>query len=106
MFYVVYHKETTHFLRIYRHGCWTDANRFETEAAAKACLTREAKKPGTGNRDKVKKAEFGILPRDEFDKIQKTEVRYGVGPCAGKEYTVNVNASWTSGPWSETYWSS
>lgn len=38
--------------------------------------------------------------------IEKTEVRHGIGPCAGKEYVVSVNYPWTCGPWSETYWSS
>jgi hypothetical protein len=105
MSYVVYHKETTHFLRIFRHGCWTNAI-FDTEGAAKACLTREAKKPATGNRDKINKDDYGILPREEFDKIEKSEVRHGIVGAQGKEFTVKVNEEWTTGPWSETYWSS
>jgi hypothetical protein len=106
MYYVVYHKETTHFLRIFRHGCWTDANRFETEGAAKACLTRESKKPALGTREKVNKDDYAILPRDEFDKIEKEEIRHGIVGSEGKEFKVKVNTPWTSGPWSETYWSS
>lgn len=102
MYYVVYHKETTHFLRIFRDGCWTDANRFETEAAAKACLTREAKKK---RNEPIKKEDYAILPRDEFDKIEKEEIRHGIVGAEGKEFKVKVNTPWSSGPWSESYWS-
>jgi hypothetical protein len=43
---------------------------------------------------------------DFHTNIEKTETRYGVAACQGQEYVVPVNTSWTSGPWSESYWAS
>lgn len=100
MSYVIYHKNTTKIVRIIRNGGYQDA-RFETLRAARAGLTRLAKKSG------FTVSEYDIAELGEFrSKIEKTEVRHGVGPAHGKQFTVPVNESWTSGPWSETYWCS
>ncbi len=98
--FVIYHKETTKFLRIFRRRYWLDACTFDREQDAKACLTRESRKTRS-------LGEYTIAELDHFVKnIEKKEIRHGVGPCLGKEYEVGVNTPWTSGPWSETYFSS
>lgn len=99
MSYVIFEKSTTKIVRIMRNGYWQDA-RFESRAAAKAGLTRLAKKKG------LKVTDHDIADLQEFRKIEKTEVRMGVGSAHGKQFTVPVNTDWTSGPWSETYWCS
>ncbi len=98
MSYVIFEKSTTKIVRIMRNGYWQDA-RFESRGAAKAGLTRLAKKKG------LKVTDHDIADLQEFRKIEKTEVRMGVGSAHGKQFTVPVNTDWISGPWSETYWS-
>ena len=102
MSYVIFEKSTTKIVRIMRNGYWQDA-RFKSPGAAKAALTRLAKQPGLRP---TYAADHDIAEYQEFLKIEKTEVRNGVGPAHGKQFTVPVNTSWTSGPWSETYWCS
>ena len=99
MSYVIFHKDTTKIVRIMRNGYWQNA-RFETQRAAKAGMTRLAKKSD------FKVDEHDIAEYQEFLKIELTEVRMGVGPAHGKKFPVPVNTPWTSGPWSETYWCS
>lgn len=97
MSHVIYNKETTKFLRIFRNGYWQDSI-YATEGAAKAAFTRAARK------DSFEPNEFAIAERGHFHKnIEKTEVRHGIVHAAGKEFEVSVNTPWTSGPWSETY---
>lgn len=96
MAFVIYHKETTVYLKL---GSRKDS--FPSEGAAKAALTREAKA------GKVKADDYAIADREYFQlRIEKKETRHGVCDAHGKEFVVPVNTSWTSGPWSETYWSS
>lgn len=99
MSYVIYHKETTKIVRVMRNGFWQDA-RFETERAAKAGLTRLVK-TGKFNVSECAIAEFGAFRSS----IEKTEVRKGIVSAAGQEFEVPVNTPWSSGPWSEAYWS-
>lgn len=98
MAYVIYEKKSTKVHRILRNGYWQDAQ-FATERAAKAGFTRELKK------GKINKKNYAVIELSELRKIEKTEVRYGVGPAYGKKFEVSVNTPYTSGPWSETYWS-
>jgi len=97
--YVIYHKNTTEIVRVMRNGYWQDA-RFETERAAKAGMTRLVKK-GKFNPHEYAIAEFSFFR----DNIEKTEIRKGVAMAAGKTFVVPVNTPWSSGPWSEAYWS-
>lgn len=100
MGYVIYRKDTTQILRVIRRGHWQLAQ-FETQGAAKAALTR-MKKDSKFNAD-----EYSIAEQKKFhQEIEKTEVRHGIVGSDGKKFTVPVNTPWTSGPWSETYWSS
>jgi hypothetical protein len=99
MSYAIYEKESTRFVRILRKGYWTDTV-FATEAAARAAFTRLSKQK------KVNKKTHAIAELDNFYKnIEKKEVRTGIVGSQGKKFTVGVNTSWTSGPWSESYWS-
>lgn len=100
MSYVVYHKETTRFLRNHPK-VRTDKTSFETEAAAKAALTREV------NRGAVKREDFGVLTMSEFRLIEKTVTisRLGNGTVV-KPFEQSVNAPWACNPASETYWCS
>lgn len=104
MSYVIYHKDTTVLLDT---GKSAYNNSFETEAAAKAALTRAVKKALRKGKDPINKNDYKIAESREFhDKIEKKEIRHGIVHAAGKEFEVGVNTPWTSGPWSETYWCS
>jgi hypothetical protein len=92
--FVIFNKETTVYLRIFRNRYWQNADHFKTEAAAKACLTRAAKK-GT------KVEDYAILPYDEFKKIEKTEVKHNL--LGGGTFTQSVNTPACCDPSTETY---
>lgn len=97
MSFVIYNKETTIILR--KH--WYDQP-YATEAAAKAALTRFIKAGW-----EVKREDFAIADTKTFcASIEKKEIRHGIVHAEGKEFSVGVNTPWTTGPWSETYWSS
>ena len=97
MSYIIYNKETTRILSGKRGKDY-----FATESAAKSARTRILKKqPELGTADEFDIAEIGYFR----DNIEKTEIRVGIVHAAGKEFEVGVNTPWTSGPWSETYWS-
>ena len=124
--FVVYHKETTKFLRILKNGYWQDANRFARKQDASAAITIAQRKirqkidrlMATGKDYDRKDAQklipamedmlnYVIATHEEHALIEKTETRYGVGPAHGNVYeNVKVNTGWTTGPWSETYWES
>ncbi len=104
MSYVIYNITTTVILRM----PWTKKDSFATKGAAKAALNRAIKEWNSVCQPEVagNPADFAIAEYQDFKKFEKTEVRYGIGPSTGKEFIVPVNTPWTSGPWSETYWSS
>ena len=97
MSYVIYHTATTRFLRILKNKYWEDA-KFETEAAAKACLTRLEKK-GAVERSSVAIAESGLFHAT----IEKTETVQNL--MSGKDVVQAVNTPLCCDPSSETYWS-
>ena len=94
MSFVIYNPETTKLLRIHRSGMWRNAA-FTTKAAASRVYN--------GLTDE-QKAQYVIEEYEVFKANEKTEIRHGAGPAHGKTFEVKVNTSWTSGPWSETYW--
>ena len=98
--FVIYHKDTTRFLRILKNRYWEDAKYFATEAAAKACLTR-LKKSGKFHRlDNLD--DFLIADSDTFyNTIEKTEVVHNL--LSGKPVTQSVNTPLCCDPSSETY---
>jgi hypothetical protein len=97
MSYVIYHKETTKFLRIFRNGYWQDA-KYASEAAAKAGLTRAVKK------GKVKREDYAIEEAVTFHRhIEKQETRRNL--LSGTEFTQPVNTPACCDPSTETYWS-
>lgn len=105
MAFVIYHKETTKLLK----ASTTADNRFVTERAAKAALTRAVKaSPYDADTGRgVRREDYEIADANYFFlRIERKEIRHGVGPAHGKEFECGVNDSWTSGPWSESYWSS
>lgn len=96
--FVIYHKDTTKFLRLLRNGYWQDA-RFETEAAARACLTRQSKKDA-----KFVIGDYLIAEASHFAKnIEKQETRKNL--MSGKEFTQPVNTPNYCDPSCEAYWS-
>jgi hypothetical protein len=99
MSYAIYDKQTTKIVRILKNGYWQDAE-YKTPAAAKAAFTRLSKQ-GKVDVEAHDIAEIGNFRKN----IEKTEVRNGAGPAYGQKFIVAVNTPWTSGPWSETYWS-
>lgn len=119
MAYVIYNKESTLILRARARSVGCYVTNYKSEAAAKAALTRLAKKGLLG--DKVTqeptkannwdrktvphvKEDFAIAEaQDFFANIEKKETRIGVAHAHGQKFEVGVNTSWTSGPWSETY---
>ena len=104
MTYVVYNKDTTRLLHFYDLGL--DKEYFATEAAAKGALTRAMKNTKIVEAA-LTKDDFRIADRNRFfESIERKEVRKGVVHAAGQDFEVGVNTPWTSGPWSETYFSS
>ena len=96
--FVIYNKETTKFLRIIRHGYWQDA-KYETFAAAKAGMTRQAKKDPN-----FKAEDFAIIDAATFHRtIEKQEVKHNL--LSGKPFVQPVNTPLCCDPSSETYWS-
>lgn len=122
MSYVIYHKESTRYLPLKNRY----KNTFEREQDAKAAITihrrqlfaRHRKLSATGSVYDKQRAEALLVEADDlrnyriadFDTFKKTiekkEIRTGIVGSAGKTFEVPVNESWTSGPWSETYWAS
>lgn len=102
MSFVIYNKETKirFSIRARSVGCYTD--RWATEAAAKACLTREAKKNPEFNRDDYAIAD-AIDFRDNIDEME--EVTF-IHPHTGKKCTVtqSKNTPRCCDPSSELYW--
>lgn len=97
MSFVIYHKETTKFLRIIRNGYWQDAT-YADLSAAKAGLTRAVKKY------KINPEDYAIVDAVTFHKsIEKQETKRNL--LSGKEFTQPVNTPLCCDPSSETYWS-
>lgn len=97
MSYVIYHKETTKFLRIIRNGYWQDA-KYADLTAAKAGLTRAVKKY------KIDPTEYDITDAVTFHRdIEKQETKRNL--LSGTEFTQPVNTPLCCDPSSETYWS-
>ncbi len=99
--HVIYHKDTTRFLRILKGRHWEDA-KFASEGAAKACLTRMAKDPMFERGDYLI-AESGVF----YSTIEKTRTitRFGNGTVPTKPFEQSVNTPLSCDPSSETYWS-
>jgi hypothetical protein len=90
MSYVIYNKETTRKL---------DSKYYATEAAAKAALTRAAKKDNT-----LIKADYTIAETNNFyDNIELMVERTNL--LSGKKYMERANTPLCCSPSSETYWS-
>lgn len=96
MAFRAYHKETTRYLAFHR-GVKTNKECFETASAAKAAITREAK------RGVIKAEDFGVLSVEEFAKIEKTEKVKNL--MTGSEVEQSVNTPHCCDVSSETYWS-
>ena len=100
--FVIFNKETTVYLRIFRNRYWQNANFYTSERAAKAGLTRAVKwsqaKPG---RTVVNADDYLILPIDEFKKIEKTEIKYNL--IGGGQFEQSVNTPACCDPSTETY---
>lgn len=98
--YVVFHIKTTKILQLLKStggmGCWADA-RFKTIGAAKACITRQAKK------GKIVSADYGIASIEDYRKIEQTEEVINL--MTGAKVTQSVNTPRCCDPSSELYWS-
>lgn len=100
MGYRAYHKETTRYLCL-QPTTKTKKACFETEGAAKAAITREAK---LGN---IVAADFAVAEVSVFhDKIEKSETytTLGNGSKPTAPFTVTVNTPNYCNPASESYW--
>jgi hypothetical protein len=115
MAYVIYNKETTYILRAPARsvGCYVES--YKSAAAAKAALTRLAKKgklpeerldteTGFKLRQTVKE-DFAIAEIGEFRaNIEKQVERTNL--MSGEKYMEAVNTPVSCSPASETYWCS
>jgi hypothetical protein len=102
MSYVIYNKETTvqFYIRARSVGCYTDT--WATEGAAKATLTREAKKNPEFNRD-----DYAIAEISDFRKnIEKQVTKSFIHPHTSEkcEVTQPINTPRCCDPSSELYW--
>lgn len=102
MTYVIFHKDTTQYLRIFRNRYWQNADFYTSERAAKAGLTRAVKwsnaKP---SRTPINADEYGILPADAFKLIEKIEIKHDL--ISGKAFEQSVNTPASCDPSTETY---
>lgn len=94
MSFVIYNVKTTFILR--KH--WYDKP-YETEAAAKAGLTRALKKDSS-----LKRKDFAISDTINFHKnIEKKVIKHNL--MSKKPFEIAVNEPLCVDPSSETYWS-
>ena len=94
--FVIYHKESTGFARVFRNGYWQDA-RFNTEAAAKAGLTRLV------NKGSIKRDEYAIAEESVFhSQIEKMVTVTNL--MTGKPVTQPVNTPYSCDVSMERYW--
>jgi hypothetical protein len=102
--YVIYHKDTTVYLRYLKKGYgWRNAEYFKTEAAAKAFLTRAANGK-VKLHEPIDKDDYAIADRHDFiDNIEKSVTKKNL--MSGKDVTMRVNTPLCCDPSSETYWS-
>lgn len=98
MSYVIYDRNTTQILTIHRKNSYQKKSSYPTMAAAKAGLTRYAKKnPGAEFDYAI--AEFTYY-QDKIEKqVEKTNM------MTGKKYMESVNTPGYMSPSSEAYWS-
>jgi hypothetical protein len=104
MSFVIFHKETTCYLRVFANRHWKDATGYATVGSANAALTRETKRRTaelTSNGEKFEPSHYGILPHDEFLKIEKTETKINL--LSGLPFTQSVNTPACCDPSTETY---
>lgn len=97
MRYVAYHKDTTRYLC--RHpNTKTNKEAFESQGAAKAAITREAR------RGAINAADFLVANNvDFYNNIEKKEIVRNL--MSGKDVEQRVNTPLCCDPSSETYWS-
>ena len=89
MSYVIYNTDTTRQL---------NSNYYATEAAAKAALTRAAKKDNT-----LIRADYAVAEtNDFFNNIEKMVTKTNM--MSGLEYQERANTPISCSPASETYW--
>ncbi len=97
MNYIAYHKHSTKYL-CNHPKVKTKKTSFATYGAAKAGITREAK------RGAIDAADFLIADAEMFHKsIEKTETVTSM--MSGKPVVQSVNTPWCCNPSSEMYWS-
>lgn len=94
---VCYNKETTKLFR-----SESGITVFLNSATCRAAFTRATKAGKVLAPEEWAFADYHVFKQS----IEKKEIRRGIVGAEGKEFTVGVNEPWTSGPWSETYWSS
>jgi hypothetical protein len=97
MSYVIYNKETTKIVKDYSYGS-SRKEYYTTEAAAKAAVTRFAKK-GMINKDEV-----AVTDHATYANTIEAQVKR-VNMMSGKEYYESVNTPSYCSPSSESYWS-
>jgi len=97
MGYVIYHKESTRFLRILRNGYWQDAV-YDTKVGATARLNREVKA------GRVLREDYAIEDSVTFCRdIEKQETKKNL--LTGEKFTQPVNTPRCCDPSTEAYWS-
>jgi hypothetical protein len=102
MSFVVYHIESTYLLKAPSGGVGCYKTHYETEAAAKASITRAVKKGRIT--EKEANEVYRIADAETFRKsIEKQEIRKNL--MSGKEFSQPVNTPLCCDPSSETYWS-
>ena len=94
--YRAFNKETTRYLALHPK-VKTSVECFASAGAAKAAITREAK------RGAINAEDFAVLSSDEFCKIEKTTTVKNL--MSGKDVVQSVNTPRSCDPSSELYWS-
>jgi hypothetical protein len=96
MGYRAFNKATTRYLA-FHPGVKTNHEYFASAGAAKAAITREAK------RGVIKAEDFDVLSTDEFAKIEKTTTVKNL--MSGKDVVQSVNTPRSCDVSSELHWS-
>ena len=97
--FVIYEKESTKILEIYRSGTYAKTSSYKTMSAAKAALTRFSK---------IKCVDvlfdYAIAEAEYYyAKVEKQVTK--INMMTGKEYKESINSPHYCSPSSETYWS-
>ena len=98
MSFVIYHKESTRIHTYIRYRPWKRVESYQTMAAARAAMTRLAK------RGEINDREWAICDKTMFHELVEKQVTKR-NLMTGEEFQERVNTPYHCSPSSEAFWS-